>query len=293
MTNVTETKTAQKTSIWTEGILSVLGRPVQVWKDSMKHAAQMANEKTKSIPGGVVDRPDLSTGEKISLLLPAGFGAALGATGGALISLPIVGILGITAALSKAAVLGTAVASVGAVGALVFSGMIAAASITTREEPKAGVLSAIVAAVTTGITGLTVGFTLGLGVTSTVGLGMAGFGLVAAPRSISKALYLTPKSVTSILDAAMLGLPSGAAQSMRAVVKSVKSVIKRKPKPVANNNQAQNCPTCVQTQQQVSDLTQKVQGLEKQFAQSGAKPKSRRTRPTAKKTSSRTVKKST
>ena len=281
MSNVTETKTAQKPSIWTEGILSVLGHPVQVWKDSMKHAVQMANEKTKSIPGGFLDRLDFNEEDKAIISACAPLMVLCGGLIGALIGASI----GLMA--------GTIPETIGGIGGAIAGGG-SAASITIGKlkiDRERFVTGTIAVAVTIGADFLGFGFNLA------TGLGMVTFSLISSPRMVAKAFYLAPKSVTSVIDTITLGLPSGAAQSMRAVVKSIKSVIKRKPKsqpkPVANDDQAQNCPTCVQTQQQVSDLTQKVQGLEKQFAQSGAKPKSRRTRPTAKKTSSRTVKKST
>ena len=290
MTNETQTKTEtkKKSSIWTEGILSVLGRPVQIWKDSMKHAIQMANEKTKSIPGGVVDRPDLKRQDKAFYLMSVASFAGLGASAIlAIIVLEASAILGL--GLGSGAILGSG-ATLGAGIGATLGAILGEDAIKTKalEKVKTGVGIAA---------GIGLATIFGLGFIPTIGLGMAGLGIVTAPRTIAKSLYLAPKAMTSVIDTITLGLPSGAAQSMRAVVKSIKSVIKRKPKsqpkPVANDDQAQNCPTCVQTQQQVSDLTQKVQGLEKQFSQSGAKPKSRRTRPTAKKTSSRTVKKST
>ena len=259
----------KKTNIWTEGVFSVLGRPVQIWKKAMQQAVHMADEQTKSIPGGLFDKFDLNENEKGLLLLCAGIAAGAIATVA-------------TAITGPSAVFGAAVA------------ILAIGGIGTEAGPAAGAAAGVTAAASAGVA--ITGAFLGLSIIPAVGLGIATFGLVGAPRMAAKALYLAPKAVTSILDAAMLGLPSGAAQSMRAVGKSIKSAIKRKPKPksqpksVANDDQGQNCPTCVQTQQQVSELTQKVQGLEEKFAQSGAKPESRRTRPTAKKTSSRTVK---
>ena len=283
MSNVTETKTAQKPSIWTEGILSVLGHPVQVWKDSMKHAVQMANEKTKSIPGGFLDRLDFNEEDKAIISACAPLMVLCGGLIGALIGASI----GLMA--------GTIPETIGGIGGAIAGGG-SAASITIGKlkiDRERFVTGTIAVAVTIGADFLGFGFNLA------TGLGMVTFSLISSPRMVAKAFYLAPKSVTSVIDTITLGLPSGAAQSMRAVGKSIKSVIKRKPKPKsqpkpdANNNHPQQCTDCIARQQQVSDLTQKVKDLEKQFAQSGAKPKSRRTRPTAKKTSSRTVKKST
>ena len=282
MTNITETetKTGQKTNTWTEGILSVLGHPVQVWKESMKHAVQMANENTKPIPNGFLDRLDLDEKDKAILSAYAPLMVLCGGLIGGLIGASI----GLMA--------GTTLETIGGIGGAIAGGGYAASiSIGTFKITRERFVTGTIAvAVTIGADFLGFGFNLA------AGLGMATFSLISSPRMVAKALYLAPKSVTSILDAAMLGLPSGAEQSMRAVGTSIKSVIIRKPKPksqpkpVANNNQSQQCTDCIARQQQVSDLTQKVKDLEKEFAQSGAKPKSRRATTSRKRTGS-TVKK--
>ena len=253
-----------KENIWTDGVLSILGRPVQLWRDEMKNASTKADEMLKVLPCGFLDNTSLSTREKYGLSLITGVVPA------------ILGGLAGMAALNAGAIL-IPLALIPTFSACV--GLSVTAEILGRTSLSDEVIAEKKSALlTTGATILSLGAAAisGMGIIPVVGIGLAVYGGLGGPRSVVKSVSLAIKALTSLPNAVFLGGTSGAAKSIQSSGVKIKAGWKnlRSLKPFENISKKvthKKQSVIAELQNQVSVLTKKVADLEKSFAQSAAK----------------------
>lgn len=260
-----QTDIEYKENIWTDGPLSILGRPVQLWRDEMKHASTKADEMLKVLPCGFLDNPSLSTRDKYGLSLITGVVPA------------ILGGLAGLAALNAGAVL-IPLVLIPTFSACV--GLSVTAEILGRKSLKENVTAEKKSAlITTGATILSLGAAAisGMGIIPVVGIGLAVYAGLGGPKSVAKSASLVINAVTSLPNAVFLGGTSGAAKSVQSSKEKITTGWKklRSLKPLENMSKKmahKKQDVIAELQNQVSVLTQKVADLENAFAQSAAKP---------------------
>jgi hypothetical protein len=182
--------------IWTEGILSIFGRPVHLWLDAMRKDRDQSDIMVKALPQGLFESPALSYNSKIYTVSFAALCAAsvgvMAASGVGLVS------LGLTA--------------LGALGSI-------------DHGRHASVVSSVLSLVGT-CTAVGAGSFFGMGLLPIVGVGALSYGVLCAPRLATKMLYMGMKAPLNLPGSLVLGGITGMAASGRSVGYFVKSFLK-------------------------------------------------------------------